>query len=289
MKNILVPYDFSSHAQSALKFAYQLASKSNGNITMLHVIDHPSASQLKTYGEIYAFDREENIYMLELIKRTKQKLSDVATDTKYGGVSINFKVSLGAPYESIGEEVAAIEADLIVMGTKGASGLQELFVGSNAEKVVRFSKCPVITIAEDFELEAIRNIAFATNFEDEGNFVLKEFVKYQELFDARLHLVWIDTIHAISLESESKENLRKFAETNNLKNFEVHVHKEVATDTGIIDFAANNDIDMIAMTTHGHRGLMHLFVGSVAENVVNHATLPVWTYSLKAVPEASTT
>ena len=283
MKKIIVPYDFSEHAGYALDFACQIAENNSGQIQLLHVIDHPVKREVRITGEVDSDDQSERIYMIELIRKIKGQLTEIDIQSKFPDVELSKKVVIGNPFESIGEEVAQFEADLIVMGTKGSNGLSELIVGSNSEKVVRFSKCPVITVSDQFDFNAIRNIAFATNFEDGRESILQELVKYQQLFNAKLHLVWVHSVHDISPDDKVRENLEKFASKSGLQNYEIHTERAVTPDEGIMFFAQDQHMDMIAMTTHGRKGLMHLFLGSVAENVVNHANKPVWTFSLKAI------
>lgn len=283
MKKILVPTDFSTEAEHALDLAYQIAKHAGGEITLLHVIDHPSGGSFNTSGEMSGLDNSEKLYMIHMIKAVQHKLQAIAADIKYPDVEILFKASVGKTYNTIAETMTNYQADLIVMGTTGSSGLEEFFVGSNAEKVVRLAKCPVITVRDHVEYEGINNILFATNFEDEKGAVLRRLMEYQKIFSSKIHLLRVESMHEPMVNQTVLENLDDLGKANQLLNYEVHTTKAVTVDQGIRDFAETNDMDMIAMTTHGNQGLTHLLFGSLAENIVNKSSVPVWTYSMKAI------
>ncbi|MEP1780113.1 universal stress protein, partial [Reichenbachiella sp.] len=158
-------------------------------------------------------------------------------------------------------------------------GLEEYLLGSNTEKVVRFANCPVLSVPNKVNAESIKNIAFATNLEDDQDFIVKELQMYQHLFGATLHLVWVNTFQVNQDLEMVKNKLNELAERNELTKFEVHIYNAINAERGIMHFAEWQNMDMIALATHGHKGLAHLFIGSIAEDIVNQAKRPVWTYS----------
>ncbi|CAE7862629.1 hisD [Symbiodinium microadriaticum] len=93
-------------------------------------------------------DPLENVYFTKLIQLTKEKIEERILKMDTGDTQVKYKIQLGSPYNTLVAEVAEEDVDLVIMGTEGAEGLDEFFVGSNAEKVVRNAKCPVITIRE---------------------------------------------------------------------------------------------------------------------------------------------
>ena len=283
MKNILVPYDFSDFADHALNFAIEVADKSNGEITIFHVVEHPVTGTFNTTLELGATNVEDDIFTIELLKSTEKRMHEIAASKSNNSVIIKSQIRIGKAFESIAEEITKSKVDLVIMGTKGSSGLEEMLVGSNAEKVVRFGKCPVITIPEALKIDTIKNIAFATNFEDDQDKIIDVLKEYQKLFNARINLVWINTFQVNQNEDMIRNNLQETAQRNNLENYEIFTHMALKPEEGIVHFATQKNMDMIAMATHGHRGLLHLLIGSIAEDVVNHSPKPVWTLSTKSI------
>lgn len=280
MQTIAVPFDFSEYAEAALNFAVQIGEKTAAKIKLIHVIEYPLATTFNVTGEISEYDPMDKIFTLELISKAKEKLN-AATSQFSNKARIDQVVLMGNPYDGITSQIEEIEADLIIMGTKGATGLKELFVGSNTEKIVRNAQCPVVAIHSPCNIDDINDIVFASDLDDTHGKVLDDFKEYQALFDARLHLVWVETPYNAINEDLGKEQLEKIAQKHNLDNYEVHIAKAFKPEEGILSFSWHINADMIAMSTHSHKGLLHLFVGSVAEDVVNHSSIPVWTCSIK--------
>lgn len=280
MQTIAVPYDFSEYAEAALDLATQIAAKSNGKIKLIHVIEYPLATTFNVTGEIEPEDAMDKIFTLELIKKAKEKMN--AAISKFGkNVTIDSILMMGNPYDGITDQIEEIQADLIVMGTKGATGLKELFVGSNTEKIVRNAHCPVLSVHDPCDISDINDIVYASDLDGTHGEVLESFKAYQELFDAKIHLVWVETPYNSINEDLGKEQLDNLARKHGLSTYDVHVAKAFKPEEGILSYAWQIDADLIAMSTHSHKGLIHLFAGSVAEDVVNHSNIPVWTCSIK--------
>lgn len=280
MQTIAVPYDFSPYAEAALDFAVQLSQKTNAKIKLIHVIEYPLATTFNVTGEIEADEPMDKIFTLELIKKTNEKMSTVLQSFE-GKQEIDPVVMMGNAYDGITDQLKELDADLIVMGTKGATGLKELLVGSNTEKIVRNAHCPVLAIHEKCNISAIKDVVFATDLDETHHKVLNAFNDFRKVLDAKLHLVWIDTPYNSVNEDLGKERLEAIARKNDLQNYEVHIAKAFKPEEGILAFSWRLKASLIGMSTHSHKGLIHFFVGSVAEDVVNHATIPVWTCSIK--------
>lgn len=283
MQKILVPFDFSAYSEYALEFALEYALNTKGQIKLLHVIEHHTYGGISAAGEMPALGSFEGEYITGLVKDSKDRLHKLVVSDKMKGVNIDFEVKIGTAFHNIISEITDYEADLIIMGTKGCSGLEEFFIGSNAEKVVRFAKCPVITIPDETDFNIIKHIGFAINFEDEQKHVVALLKSYQKIFNAKLHLVWINTLHTIENEEGIMKQLEDFAKKYEIENYSTHSYKAITEEQGILSFAFHENIDMIALATHGFKGLAHLFLGSIAEDVVNHSKIPVWTFSLKGI------
>ena len=282
MTKILVPFDFSEVAMNALKFAGEMAKRSGTcKLVILNVIEHPTPSSFKTMG-VTDYDPMENIYMKKLIETVKSKLNDLENSGDLAEVDTVHKIKIGNPYHEIGLEIGEEKADLVVMGTSGSSGLDEYIVGSNAERVVRTAKCPVITMQEPTAVSEISEIVFASNFHNiKPNFV-DHILKLQNLFDAELKIVKINTPANFTTTRHDQEVMDDFVKRFEIKNYTTAIYNYSNEEDGIVAFAEDIDADMIALGTHQRTGLGHFLSGSIAEDVVNHAKRPVWTLDLDA-------
>lgn len=282
MKSILVPYDFSEEAENAFKFAQDLATKAACKLKLVHVIEIPTTQHFNTMGEVSLNDDYvDKIFIAEMVEKRKQQMKALDEAHAVKPYQFSSKISFGNPYAGITAEITEIKADLVVMGSKGSSGLEELLIGSNTEKVVRHSKCPVITVKKPVQSEDIKNIVFASDFSENSKKVIHELKDLQALLGAELRLVTINTPNAFEGSLASKKKMDKFVEANGLTNVKTDVFNSTSEEEGILEYAEYVDADLIAMATHGRTGFMHLLSGSIAEDVVNAAKRPVWTMKLQ--------
>ncbi|MEO1052637.1 MAG: universal stress protein [Bacteroidota bacterium] len=279
MKTILVPTDFSEQAQFALDFATQIAKKNDTKIFLFHVLEIPvgTFAEPLTVNVGGSFDAD---FVKEMTDNAKKEINKLAEQFAGEGVDIETYVDLGSPYEGISHLVSEKQADLIVMGSKGASGLSEIFIGSNAEKVVRRSECPVIVVKQKTDTTKIKNIVFGTGIKDVSEGLMMKLKQLQAAFGATLHLVRINTPNNFKRDEDIKRSLKALASRHMLKHYTINIYNDMYEDQGLIYFAEEVDADMIALGTHGRTGIAHLISGSLAEDVVNHAIRPIWTYDL---------
>ena len=167
------------------------------------------------------------------------------------------------------------------MGTHGASGWKEYFIGSNTEKIVRFSTAPVLAIRKSFELHQIKNIALPITLQLNQEEFVKRVKELQSFFSAKLHLLLVNTPYNLRRTADEMKLMEEFANNNKITNYTLNIRNDFYEHDGIINFAHEIKADMIAMATHGRRGLAHLVAGSVTEDVVNHVDCPIWTYAVK--------
>lgn len=276
MKTILVPTDFSKEAGYALDAAIDLAARAGAQVILLHVVEGFVPGSFATQGG-GPDDISEELFMRKLLEKGKNDLSKLVANRKLENINIITNVKVGNPFHHIARDILDNEADLVVMGSKGASGYEEVLIGSNTERVVRYSKCPVITIKKPVEFSQVTDIVFAANFIEAEDNVAAELITLQNLLGAKLHLVKVDTPGNFESSRTIKKRIHAFVQKHGLENYTMEIYNESTEEDGIIYFAEDIDADMIALATHGRTGLKHLLSGSIAEDIVNHAQRPVWT------------
>ena len=280
MKQILVPYDFSKVAEHALDFACQIADKSEGNILLLNVIEHPTADSFKTMG-IQSEDPMEQLYIKKMYERVQEKLAEVVSNAKYADDKIAPKIQLGNAFSTIIDQITEENVDLLIVGTEGAEGLNEFFVGSNTEKIVRKAQCPVISVSEKVDLEPIEKIVFASDFINTDDFLIEKVKSLQAMMDAQLKIVKINTPASFTSTRHDLKQMGEFVEKYGIENCTTEIYNYKNEEDGIIYYAEDVEADMIALGTHQRKGVGHFLAGSIAEDVVNHASVPVWTAHIK--------
>ena len=276
MKTILVPTDFSECANNALRFAAFTAQKTGATINLLHVLEVPMVgSQGSIDGTI-----DDVPYMMDLLKATRAKMKKLLSLPYMKKVRVVHKIETGNITNSILKAAKKDHADLILMGTHGAKGIQEIFVGSNAEKIAQNSSIPVITIKDEIVEPKTEKIVFATDLSEECESVFPEVEKISKLLGAKLEIVKIVTRLQFETTKKSERIIAKLKNKFKNSDFSASVYYDFNKQQGIRRFAHSKGADIIALGTHGRHGLSHFFNGSLAEELVNHSSIPVLTINV---------
>ena len=275
MKRILIPTDFSVHAEHALKVAAQIAKKNNAEIILLHMLELPTS---------LASDAMSNGPGIPEIMFFKQsainKLEDLMDADFLEGITVSEVIKFEKAFEGIIDVSHKNEVDLIVMGSHGASGYKELFIGSNTEKVVRTSDVPVLVIKNEKDILNVDNFVFASDFSDEVKPSFEKVLKFVADFNANLHLVLINTPTNFKPTHVAQEILNKFKANYSIENSTTTIYNDVNVEKGILNFANSINADLIGISTHGRKGLAHFFNGSISEDIVNHSKRAVMTFKI---------
>lgn len=279
MKRILVPCDFSAPSREAFKVAISIAAKTNGEVTVLHAIYIPVMYD-PTFGggAPLAVDPLSLAGMEDDAKKRFEKMkADLAPKT----IKTSLEIIQVDIVSAIKRVIETNKIDLVIMGTTGASGMQEIFIGSTTEKVVRHSPVPVLAVRTAPDLTSIKRILLPTTLTLDQTEFIHNVKELQEFFNATLEILLINTPLHFRRDAEAKEALEEFVKFYTLKDYTFHFKNYKNEEEGIINFAYDEKCDLIAMATHARKGLAHLFNGSLTEDVVNHVKCPVWTYSKK--------
>lgn len=281
MKKILVPTDFSAEARHAFEIAAQIAHRTGAEIKLLNVIEMNGTPNFAATGDTMNSGGVEQLYMMKLLETTQAQMQRVVASNPFPDVHISHEVDVDDIFHNIRKTITDEQIDLVVMGTKGADGLNEMLVGSNTEKVVRQAKCPVLTVKSNSGPFEVRNIVFPSNFREESPYVVDVLKYFQNLFNAHVHLVYVSTPSTFGTSRDSKGRMQDFANRYGLNNYSLNIHNDSVEEDGILSFAQEVSADLIIMATHGRTGFSHLLSGSIAEDMVNHSTIPILTCHLK--------
>lgn len=277
MKKIIVPIDFSEHSEFALKAAAKLAKKNNAEIFALHMLELSDAILTSVGDPIHP----EALFFLKLAEKKFGEFlnKDYLKDIKVTPVVKHYKV-----FSEVNDVAEKHSADIIVMGSHGTSGIKELLIGSNTERVVRHANIPVLIIKNDLNQIGFEDVVFACDFSED---TIKSYLNASKLFESmgsRMHMVYVNLPNdrfKSSLEIERRVvNFFTKADRNLDKMEDVHYVSDYTVEDGILNFSMKMGADLIAVPTHGRKGLSHLFQGSVGEDVANHSTLPVITFKI---------
>ena len=281
MKKILVPTDFSKTSITALETAFEIAKKAGASIFVLHVVEEATPDSYKITGEWRDDNWEDRLFTFKLLERAKAQLEKLVMDPRFSAVKLVGELRLGNPFHGMNTIIAEQKVDLVVMGTRGKTNLESMVIGTNTERVVRHSPCPILTVHKKPSSSDFKNIVYATAMSKDEEIFSRIVKRTQQLYDSTIHLVRINTPGDFQRDRVVKDYMNKFAKSLQLKNFTINVYNDVSEEEGILYFADSIDADLIAMATHGRTGFAHVLAGSIAEGVVSKAVRPVLTWVIK--------
>ena len=272
MKKILVPIDFSKPSEYAAKMAAKIAKKTSASIYLIHLIELPTG--VIDMGSGSKFSIPESMLYL---RKTKEKIVAFKNTFFTDEMNVEYFIKLSNPFDGIKKYAEKINADLIIMGSKGHSEFEEIMIGSNTEKVVRSSKTPVIFVKKDDAKIKLKNLVFASNFKEENKEVFSKFLNFANAFNSKIHLLKINTPSQFESTFNAKEKVKTFIKDYNLPKHTINIYNDVSVEKGILNYAKEKKADLIALSTHGRSGISHLFTGSVTKNLSKKALKPMFT------------
>lgn len=274
MKKILVPTDFSEQASVALKAAAGIARKSNAEIILLHIIDMPQ----ETMDMIKpGYDIPEIMLFKE---GAESKLTQTSMSEELSGLNVSQILILGRTFHEVINVAKANNIDLIVMGSHGASGFKEFFIGSNTEKVIRTSDIPVLAIKGNNSEISFNKVVFANDFTEESAKGFEKIINFLKLNGANPHFLMINTPNNFKPTHVAEQMAHDFLKQFNLDVYEFSIYDDLDIEKGILNFADRINADLIAMGTHGRKGFARLLNGSISEDLMNHSPKSIITFKL---------
>jgi nucleotide-binding universal stress UspA family protein len=274
MKKILVPTDFSTAAENALKVAAQIAKKHNSEIYLLHMLKIPmqEIDVVNTYVDVPE--------VMFFMKMAHKKFEDIMNSSYLDGLTVHEIVKPDGSFNGISDICKEHGITMITMGSHGASGIKEMFVGSNAEKAVRHSNVPVLVIKNEHDDFSIDDIVFASDFKNDNKETYRQATEFATTFDAKLHLLMVNTASNFTTTKKANDRINEFISDYSFKNFTLNIYNDESVEQGILNFSRHIDADLIGISTHGRQGISHFLNGSISEDLVNHANRPVITFKI---------
>lgn len=274
MKTILVPLDFSDNSKNAMDYAILLANKINMKLVLLHAF-HPSMVEALVDAHKIAVNKEITGTPKQLVNELK--IWKEAVNNTEKNVPCETVFAEGELADVIIDLMNEQRIDLIVMGTKGASGLKEVFVGSNTSWVIEKINVRVIAVPAGYEFNDIKHIVFATDYHDSDIDSIKFLVKLSKRFNAKLDVVHI-----------ADGNMKPRFEDNLLEHFTKQVKDQVTFDAmnfhlldgsnvnkTLNEFITKQRVDLFAISTEERFLVGPLFNRGLTKKFAHHLQIPL--------------
>ena len=276
MKSILFPTDFSEAANAAFNYALKFADIFEAEIIVMHIYSLPIVETpilpeaTKEVFDVVEHNKEERF------KEEIKKLQKIAEKRKPEGVKLRTILLNGDLAYNVNKVCNEENVDLIVMGTTGASGVKEIFLGSNTATVVANAKVTVlgVPVAAEFHHQ-IKNIVFTTQYKDEDNKAFEELLEIARKIGAKVSCLHIENDDDPSDIEEKINEWKMLYKNENVDFFNIagdHIEQT------ILDFIENQHVDMVAMLKHKRSFFESLFHSSLTKKMTYHSNVPIMVF-----------
>jgi len=269
MKTIIVPTDFSAIANNAVDYAVGLAKQTGGSVLLFHAYQVPVSM---TDVPIVLVSVEE------LQKNAEAKMAQVkkSLEQQTGGtIKLYGETKLGDTVDELEELCNHVKPFAVVMGTKGATGLERVFFGSTTLTTIRHLSWPVIVVPPDKKYSGIKKIGFACDFREVVETTPAHFIRaFVKEFNAEIHVLNVDykSTHFKPDTPEQSALLHTMLEDLNPK---YDFIEDENIEAGIEKFAEKNNLDLVITIPKKHKLLEGLFKKSHTKDLVFHSHLPI--------------
>ncbi len=284
IKRILVPVDFSNASSNAINLALELADVLKAEIRLLHVYFNP-VIEAAPFDTSHTYQINLSNYLYEIEQNARKQLATLVCDVKAKAsrnkekIRVTHSLSNGLAADEIVAVCKKYKPGLIVMGSKGMGKLSEGLIGSVTAKVISKSDIPVIAIPESTKynsLSKIKNILYATDFDDYDQIALSRLINLIHPFKAELHCVHISVGVKKPWDPVKMESIKKFIQ-NEFGDIPVK-YKILMSDTiitGLELYMRENNIEAIAMSNHPRSTITGIFTQSITKIVMQRIDRPL--------------
>lgn len=273
MKKILFPTDLSAAAERAFIYALHLANHTGAELITLHVYQKPEVRggglphTLSEFYESYDLDEFKNF------KDSIPVLRKIQEEEGFEALSVHHLLKSGRTVETVLKVAKEEAVEMIVMGTTGARGLKEIFMGSVAGEVLENASCPVLAIPEKAAFDGhIDDIAFAVSYQDEEVQAFGALAELCSSFNAKIHCVNVDLSHTEDYRHEMDEFKKKLPAYDNVE-FEVLQSTDIRE--GLTKYMETHAVDVLVMVTHKRNFFQELLRYSRAKQMSYHSNMPL--------------
>jgi nucleotide-binding universal stress UspA family protein len=267
MKKILVPIDFSADSINALELAISYANIIDANVRMIHVKKNKNFEMPFYFKDFdLVIGKSLDDFMNILIDKYKGEIKN----------QFDYKIREGNIYKEITNQAKYDDSYMIIMGTHGVSGFEELWIGSNAFRVVSNAPCPIITIRNGFLNKKLKNIVMPIDLSNDTRQKVPFVTELAKYFNATVHIIGVSETTDIELNSRITKYTTQVEEY--LKEKKVNCTKTILTGANItdltIEYANKVKAELVAIMTEQVKNTV-FWLGPFAQQMVNHSPVPV--------------
>jgi len=271
MKKILFPTDFSDVSNNAFIYALKLADSINAAIITMHVYQLPQANYINVAEYLHEIYDVTELSNFENYKDEVPILRRIAEENNLEHVKISHALILGNLIHEIQKITQQEHIDFVVMGTKGATGLKETFLGTVATKVMNDVKAVILAIPERCKYQPIKKILFITQYKPEDINSFMKVMAFANIFQSHT-----DCLRVVSPNHDDKhDNMKDWNTLIEKHDITFHTIKGDDVEGIILNFIELHKINMIAMHVYRRNFFEKLFQTSLSKKLAFHIDIPI--------------
>jgi nucleotide-binding universal stress UspA family protein len=284
VKTIVVPTDFSEHADQALHFAIELARHTQSKIILYHNMDVPAGffgNDLPTAAD-YTFgtvpiNAASMEITPELEKIHNERLHNIADQLRqeFGStLTVETFSNWGSMNDNLNQLVQDEAADLVVMGTKGTNSFLDRLIGTNTASYVKAAHCPVLVIPGGTQFRSFKHIAYATGLDQDDTIYLRQLLSFAEPFGASVTLINVKSDQQLDIVPDEQllTDISRNFPNDNIKLVRLHQDNVVK---GLETFVQQHNLDLLTVAIHEQNFFASLFHSSISEQLTLHSIIPL--------------
>lgn len=271
MKKILFPTDFSSTSNNAFIYALHFTESIKAELIVLHVYDLPVLHMGGLPANIKEVYDSIELEKFDNFKDQIPFLHEIADKNNLGHIKWNNILKHGDLIWAINHMVEEESIDYVVMGTKGATGLKETFMGSTTGSVIAESDAIIIGIPDVAKFHGIKTITFTTRFRDKDIKALQKVVELARAFEAKVTCLYVKTPKS-DVHSNVIDDWRILFQNDKVS---FHIIEHPKAKDAILEFLENNQSDMLAMLNYKKGFFEELFHQSLTQKLSYHIAIPI--------------
>ncbi len=276
MKKILVPTDFGQEAKKSYNVARRFAERHDAEIVLFHIL--PSKMKVLSSLSLGIMGNPSITEVKGEVAAANEQMGEIIKSGAFGVKKVSTKILQGE--EGIANDVLHFfneeEHELVILGTAGEDKSGE----SNAEIISRKSTIPVLTVHKEVDHFDVTHILLPTDFKSINRKFIQKIVHIKEVFGAKLTILFINTPKTFKETEYLNREWKLLKNRHHLENIDFDCYNSFDIESGISRYGKKHNVDLIALPTHGRRGIDRLFTTSYVEDIINNSEIPVYSYNL---------
>ena len=287
-RQILVPVDFSAYSFKAAKIAFEIAQQLNARMVLFHSYPNPVVYSVP-FSDVYAFDTGLMVHLENAEKNAQaqmelflKSLIHHFTKETWDKVETEFIIKAGDARDDILAYAHQYQVMVIVMGTQGKAGGEYDILGSVTAEMIVSAKVPILAIPADAPENihaTFKKVLYATNFDEKDFVAIEKLIRIIEPYQAQIFCVHVGRSEEPVWDLARLEGMKDILRTqyqNKTFDCQLIIGEDILAE--LQKYISDNNIDVLALTTHKRNILTRMFNPSIARKMLFHTNIPLFVF-----------